>query len=183
LAEIWSHVLHVERVGLHDNFFDLGGHSLLATQVVSQVRATFGVELALRTLFEAPALDELAQRIGVARQESNAVARPAIVAFERDGAALPLSFAQQRLWFLDRLDPGNTLYNVPTAVRLVGQLDVAALEMTLNEVVRRHEALRTHFVETDDGTPAQVVMPTLRLALEQQDLRRFEEGMRESEAE
>ncbi|WP_213781871.1 condensation domain-containing protein, partial [Caballeronia sp. dw_276] len=152
-------------------------------QVVSKVRAALGVELPLRALFEAPVLGEQARRIDEAAREDSKSGLPAIVPVARDGAALPLSFAQQRLWFLDRLEPGNTFYNVPTAVRLVGQLDVAALEMTLNEVVRRHEALRTHFVETDDGTPAQVVMPTLRLALEQRDLRRFEEGVRESEAE
>jgi amino acid adenylation domain-containing protein len=182
LAGIWSQVLGVERVGANDNFFELGGHSLLATQVISKVRAVFEVELALRVLFEAPVLDELAQRIAQAQGEGGGVSLPAIVPVARDGQPLPLSFAQQRLWFLDQLEPDNAFYNIPAAVRLVGRLDVDALTLTLNEVVRRHEALRTHFVEVE-GTPAQVVMPALELVVDHYDLRALDETQRAQEAE
>ncbi|WP_213781848.1 non-ribosomal peptide synthetase, partial [Caballeronia sp. dw_276] len=178
LATIWSQVLHVIRVGLHDNFFDLGGHSLLATQVVSKVRAVFGVELALRALFEAPVLASLARHIEDARGAGAGNMIPAIVPVARDGASIPLSFAQQRLWFLEQLEPGSALYNIPAAIRLVGRLDAEALEMTLDEVVRRHEALRTRFVEVD-GTPVQVVQPELKLVLQRVSLESLSESMRE----
>ena len=127
LAEIWVQILGIERVGIHDNFFELGGHSLLATQVVSRIRDTFGVEMPLRRLFELPTVSGLAKDIEVARHAGQKLQAPPITPVARDGY-LPLSFAQQRLWFIDQLAPGNSAYNIPAAVRLEGPLNVMALE-------------------------------------------------------
>ncbi|RKH42398.1 amino acid adenylation domain-containing protein, partial [Corallococcus llansteffanensis] len=140
LAAIWAEVLRVPQVGVKDDFFALGGHSLLATQVVSRIRAEVGVELPLRALFEASTVEALAKRL----ENVERTRAPVLTSVSR-AAPLPLSFAQQRLWFIDQLEPGTALYNVPIAVRLEGDLDTAALERALREVVRRHEALRTTF--------------------------------------
>ncbi len=153
LAEIWAGVLRVPRVGVEDSFFDLGGDSLLATRLVSRVREALGVELPLRALFEAPTVAGLAAWIG----ESETEALPPIRRIPREGS-LPLSFAQERLWLVDRLAPGLAVYNLPYAVRLRGELDVPALERALNEITRRHEALRTSFALVA-GEPRQVVHP------------------------
>jgi amino acid adenylation domain-containing protein len=143
LAGIWAEVLGVERMGVEESFFELGGHSLLATRVVSRVRELFGVELPLRALFEGPTVAEMAGRVEEMRRAGLPVLPPVVPA-GRTGA-LPLSFAQERLWFIDRLEPGSEVYNIPVAWRLAGALDVAALERALGEIVRRHEALRTVF--------------------------------------
>ncbi|MBZ4371690.1 non-ribosomal peptide synthetase, partial [Corallococcus sp. AS-1-6] len=164
LAAIWAEVLRVPRVGVKDNFFALGGHSLLATQVVSRLRAEFGVELPLRALFEAPVLEVLAERLGTAARPL-----PAPLELLAGSAASPLSFAQQRLWFIDQLEPGSPLYNVPVAVRLDGELDVGALEWSLREVVRRHESLRTTF-ELHEGQPVQRIHADARLSLARSEL-------------
>ncbi len=153
LAEIWGEVLKLERVGVEDDFFDLGGHSLLATQLISRVRKVFRIDLPLRALFEAPQLDHLAGRIEESIRSGATLQAPPIEPIARDGE-LPLSFAQQRLWFLDQLQPGNPFYNVPFVVRLAGRLEVRALERTLSEVVRRHEVLRTCF-PSQGGEPVQ----------------------------
>jgi amino acid adenylation domain-containing protein len=163
LAEIWAEVLRVERIGIHDNFFDLGGHSLLATQVVSRMRGALQLEIPLRALFETPTVAGLAERIGEIHQKEQGVQTLPILPVSRD-KDLPLSFAQQRLWFLDQLEPGSTVYNVPGAVRMRGPLDVAALEQSLNEIVRRHEALRTTFSMLE-GEPVQVISSSLRVSL------------------
>ncbi|HEY6324026.1 MAG TPA: amino acid adenylation domain-containing protein, partial [Thermoanaerobaculia bacterium] len=168
LAGLWSELLGVERVGRHDNFFDLGGHSLLATRVVSRVRAAFGVDLPLRALFEAPKLPALAARVAALRAAGAGLALPPIRRTEARPQRLPLSFAQQRLWFLEQLQPGPA-YNIPGAVRFNGGLDVAALAASFSEVVRRHEALRTVF-DPGDGEPAQVVLPASAVRLPVVDL-------------
>ncbi|MBV9787871.1 MAG: amino acid adenylation domain-containing protein, partial [Chloroflexi bacterium] len=129
LAGIWAEVLRKERVGVHDSFFDLGGHSLLATQVISRVRAAFQVDVPLRSLFDAPTVAAFAARIEALR-DGTAEAMPAMEPVSRD-QALPLSFAQQRLWFLDQLEPGSSAYAMPVALRLQGALDVAALQHSL----------------------------------------------------
>ena len=154
LASIWSQVLRVDQVGVFDNFFELGGHSLLATQVMARVRDAFGVEVALRAIFDNPTIAALARFLECAADSGKALIPP-ITRASRDGA-LPLSFAQQRLWFFDRLYPGTPLYNIATAVRLRGELDVDSLERALDSVVRRHEVLRTTFAEVD-GRPVQVI--------------------------
>jgi acyl carrier protein len=180
LAGIWAQVLGIERVGIHDNFFELGGHSLLATKVMSRIRESFQVELPLRRLFEAPSVADLAQQIEAARREAQGPWVPPLEPVSRDGA-LPLSYSQQRLWFLDQLEPGSATYNIPMAVRLQGALPVALLEASLNEVVRRHEALRTRFV-SEQGRAVQVIAPTLSLRLPVVDLSGLSEGQREAEA-
>ncbi|HSG39439.1 MAG TPA: amino acid adenylation domain-containing protein, partial [Thermoanaerobaculia bacterium] len=153
LAEIWSEVLGLEAVGVQDDFFDLGGHSLLATQLVSRVRETFGVELPLRRLFEVSTVESLAAEL----EGLGAAVAPPLRPVDRSGD-LPMSFAQERLWFLDRLEPGSPLYNLPVAARLAGPLDVEALASALGEIVRRHEALRTVFAEAA-GRPVQRIAP------------------------
>jgi amino acid adenylation domain-containing protein len=152
LASIWSDVLGV-RVGVNDNFFELGGHSLLATQVMSRVREAFGIEIALRSLFERPTIGELAQTIEAAEGVG---LPPRMERAQRDENVLPLSFAQQRLWFIDQLEPGNPVYNTARGVRLRGPLDIDALERALTELIRRHEALRTTFRDLY-GEPVQVI--------------------------
>ena len=154
LAAIWCELLHFERVGIHDNFFEVGGHSLLATQLISRIRSAFQAELPLRVLFETPTIAALAALIEGAREEASA-ATPALVRVAREEPLL-LSFAQQRLWFLDQFEPGSAVYNIPSAVRLKGALDVRALERSLQEIVRRHEALRTTF-RLAEGEVSQVI--------------------------
>ncbi|HEX6371118.1 MAG TPA: amino acid adenylation domain-containing protein [Longimicrobium sp.] len=167
LAGIWAEVLRLERVGVHESFFALGGHSLFATRVVSRIRAVLGVELPLRALFEGPTVAELARAVEELRR-AELPQLPPVVPVDRT-RPLPLSFAQERLWFLDRLEPGSPLYNVPAALRLSGELHAAALERALGEIVRRHEALRTTFAEAD-GAPVQVVAPFAGFELQTEDL-------------
>jgi NRPS condensation-like uncharacterized protein/acyl carrier protein len=168
LAEIWAEVLRVEGIGIHDDFFDLGGHSLLATQVISRIRSVFGLNLPLRALFEQPTVAGLAEQIVLARDNEVSLIAPPIPPADR-AQPLPLSFAQQRLWFIDQLQPGNAAYNMPAAINLIGGLDVDALHKTFNEIIRRHEALRTHFPNIN-GKPAQRIVPAQPLRLEVIDL-------------
>nr|WP_279637144.1 non-ribosomal peptide synthetase [Corallococcus praedator] len=180
LAGMWAGVLRKERVGIHDDFFELGGHSLLATQLVSRIREALQVELPLRELFESPTVARLAQRVDVARADAAGIQAPPLKRAARDGA-LPLSFAQQRLWFLDQLEPGSTVYNVPSVVRLSGTLDVAALEHGLDALIRRHESLRTTF-RIEGGSPVQVIDPEGRARLDRVNLGTLPEAQREAEA-
>ncbi|HSK77358.1 MAG TPA: amino acid adenylation domain-containing protein, partial [Thermoanaerobaculia bacterium] len=172
MAGIFAEVLHLPRVGIADDFFALGGHSLLATQVTSRVRSVFGVELPVRAVFEAPTVEGLAVWLG--RSQGAVVSWIERIPREKP---LVLSFAQQRLWFLDRLEPGSPLYNIPAAVELSGRLDRAALAAALGEVVRRHEALRTAFSAVA-GEPVQVVSEPAGFPLPLIDL----EGVPEEEA-
>ncbi len=178
LAGIWGEVLGVARVGLHDDFFHLGGHSLLATQVASRIREAFGVDLPLRRIFEASTLAGMAAAI--VDVEGGAAPAPPILRVPR-GERLPLSFGQERLWFLDRLQPGSSAYNVPLAVRVEGRLDVRRLAGALSAVARRHEVLRTVFAERDGG-PVQVVLPAAEVPLPAVDLRGLPLAARETEA-
>ncbi len=182
LAGIWSEVLGLEQVGALDNFFVLGGHSLLATRMISRLRNAFRVELPLRDLFEDPTVAGLSSRIEAKMRADAGMAEmaPPIGAGFRTGPS-PLSFAQQRLWFIDRLEPGSPAYNLPTALWLEGDLRLAALAAALSEVVRRQEALRTRFVEVA-GEAMQVIDPPARLPLPVVDLSGLPVASRDLEA-
>ncbi|WP_255432611.1 non-ribosomal peptide synthase/polyketide synthase [Xanthomonas sp. JAI131] len=165
LAQLWSQLLRVEQVGRHDGFFELGGHSLLAVQLSSRVRQTLGVELPLRWVFEAPVLSQLAQRLATGE-----TAQLTAIAVAERRTHMPLSLAQQRLWFLTQLDGASAAYHTAGALRLTGRLDVAALERSLQRVVARHESLRTRFVLVD-GQPMQRVDASASVRLRFEDLR------------
>ncbi|HEX8272116.1 MAG TPA: amino acid adenylation domain-containing protein, partial [Longimicrobiaceae bacterium] len=180
LAAAWAEVLGIERVGAHDDFFALGGHSLLATRVQSRIRASLGVELPLRTLFEAHTLDALAQRVEAAQRAADGIRLPPLLPAPRHGDA-PLSFAQERLWVIDRLDPGSGVYNMPFAFRLTGALRVDALRAALDALTERHESLRTVFPEAEGG-PVQRVLPAAPVPLPLQDLSGLPEEERDARA-
>lgn len=179
IAGIWTQVLGVEQVGVDDNFFEQGGHSLLATQLISRLRNAFHIELPLRQIFECPTVVALAVSIEAMKQSREGLQAPPIVPVPRQ-QNLPLSFAQERLWFLEQLEPNNTTYNNPSAVRLTGFLNIRALEQSLNEIVQRHEVLRTTFT-TVNGQPVQVITPTLTLKLPVVNLQELPETEREIE--
>ena len=178
LTAIWTDVLGVE-VGIHDNFFELGGHSLQTTQVISRLREAFSVELPLRCLFEAPTIEDLSELVEAARRDDQNRIVPPIKPVSGDGE-LPLSFAQARLWFLDQLEGGSATYNIPAAVRLVGPLHLSALEMAVQEIVRRHEVLRTNF-KIKNGSPVQLIDPTLSVILSLIDLQALPESEQSTE--
>jgi acyl transferase domain-containing protein/alpha-ketoglutarate-dependent taurine dioxygenase len=164
IAGLWAQLLGIDRIGVYDNFFELGGHSLLAIQLISRLRAAFRMEFSLRLLFEKPTVADLAAAIEAERGGSAGAPAPeSLERVSREGL-LPLSFAQQRLWILDRMEPGSPVYNNPKAVRLKGRVDIEALERALNEIVRRHEVLRTRF-DTVDGEPTQVIEQNVTLSL------------------
>ncbi|MEG4634709.1 amino acid adenylation domain-containing protein [Microcoleus sp. AR_TQ3_B6] len=181
LTSIWADVLRIEVVGVHHNFFELGGHSLLATQVISRVRDTLAVELPLRSLFEAPTIAELASRVELELKNGQSQEAEPLLPIPRL-ESIPLSFAQARLWFLDKLQPLSAFYNIPLALRLSGQLNIAALESSINEIIQRHEALRTNFT-TQEGQPVQIIASTLNLKLLVVDLLYLTESSREIEAQ
>ncbi|MBW8879217.1 MAG: amino acid adenylation domain-containing protein, partial [Acidobacteria bacterium] len=176
LCEIWEELLGLERVGIEDNFFDLGGHSLLATQVVSRVRSVLGLEVPLRTVFEQPTIDGFCQQLAELAGELVLPAIEPLAVREK----LALSYAQQRLWFIDRLEGGSSHYNIPVAVRVRGDLDVEAFAAALRTVVERHESLRTVFQEVD-GEVYQVVRDDVGFRVTVRDLREMEARERESE--
>ncbi|MEI6147969.1 MAG: amino acid adenylation domain-containing protein, partial [bacterium] len=168
LAAIWARVFGIERVDRQDDFFSLGGHSLLAVQVAANVRDVFKVDLPLRLFFEAPTLADLANRLDeLWRSASTVKDRP--IRLGRQERCLPLSFAQQRLWFLDQLEPNSSVYNMPQALSLTGDLNVKALEQSLETLVSRHEALRTVFVY-ENNAPLQVILPPGPFSLALTDL-------------
>ncbi|HEX6288830.1 MAG TPA: amino acid adenylation domain-containing protein [Herpetosiphonaceae bacterium] len=179
IATIWAGVLSVAPISAEASFFELGGHSLLATQVIARVRDLFKIDLPVRTLFEFPSLRAFTQRVEAAQQAKSGHLPPALVPLPRDGD-LPLSYAQQRLWFLDQLFPGNPMYNVPFAVRLSGPLQIDALRQSLNALIQRHESLRTTFTAVH-GRPHQVIAPVLDLEVPLIDLRDLPAAQHESE--
>ncbi|HKH45326.1 MAG TPA: amino acid adenylation domain-containing protein, partial [Thermoanaerobaculia bacterium] len=169
LAWLWCEVLEQPEIGVHDDFFERGGHSLLAARLLARVRAVFAVDLPLRTLFAAPTVARLVEAIAAARRhqlDRQLDRRYEAVPVEpvpRTGP-LPLSFAQERLWFIDQWIPESPAYNIPAAVRLRGSLDVGALAAALAEIVRRHETLRTTFTAAG-GRPVQIIHPGLAIPL------------------
>ncbi|HSJ75531.1 MAG TPA: amino acid adenylation domain-containing protein, partial [Gemmatimonadales bacterium] len=177
LCGIWEEVLGVERVGLEDGFFELGGHSLLAVQIVSRVEQQLGVKLGLRELFQVATVRELAEALSGREGESgrgriSAVTRP---------AELPLSYAQERLWFLAQLGYSEH-YHVPQVLRVEGELEVAALRQAVNYLVQRHESLRTAFASTG-GKPRQVIAEEVEVGIEQRDLGGLAGAAQEAEVE
>ena len=182
LCEAWKELLGIEQVGVEDNFFELGGHSLLATQLMSRLRDSFGVEVPLRAIFETPTVAGLAAWIEQALQTREApLLVPPLRPAPRDGD-LPLSFAQERLWFLAQLAPESAAYNMPSAMRLTGRLDPAALAAALSEILRRHEALRTVYRMAAEGGPFQVVQAPEALRLPLIDLSALPREVREDAA-
>jgi amino acid adenylation domain-containing protein len=178
VADIWAEVLGVERVGIQDNFFELGGDSIVSIRVISRLRAAFGVDLSPRALFTHPTVGGLAEVI--APHADKADSGTAIPVVPREGVPLPLSFAQQRLWFLDEFEPGSTEYVIPLAVRLRGELDLEALSRAMTALVARHEALRTTF-EGVDGRGIQVVHPPQQVFVPLLDLAELPEQDRQAE--
>ncbi|WP_040695761.1 non-ribosomal peptide synthetase, partial [Nocardia vinacea] len=165
VAAVFADVLDLPRVGVDDDFFDLGGNSLIATRVVARIGAALGTTVPVRALFEASTVEALAARV---ESHADGAARARLVARPRKADELvPLSFAQQRMWFLNKYDTASAAYNLPVAIRLTGALDIEALRLAVADVVRRHESLRTRYPE-HGGTPVQVIVPADAIALDLQ---------------
>jgi amino acid adenylation domain-containing protein len=181
VAQVWREVLKLDKIGVYDNFFELGGHSLLATRVVARLRSNFNVDLPLRKLFELPTVAGLAEHIDFLRHNQSGVSVPPIMPVSRD-RAIPLSFSQRRLWFLQKLDPNFTAYNIPAIFRIEGDLNISALEKALREIVNRHEVLRTRVVEID-GQPLQQIIFPLMVTLPVIDLEHLPEDQAAAEVQ
>lgn len=184
LTAILAAVLGLEQFGIHDNFFQCGGHSLMATQVTSRIRRDFHIELPVESLFERPTVAELGELIAEqqALKKSPSTAAIAAIPGSKTGDAFPLSFAQQRLWFLDQIEPGNPAYNMQAALRLTGVLSMAALEQSLSEILRRHQTLRTTF-RSLGAKPAQIINPAKPFRLPVVDLSGLGATSREDEVQ
>ncbi|NJO96593.1 MAG: amino acid adenylation domain-containing protein [Pleurocapsa sp. CRU_1_2] len=179
IAKIFSSVLGGSKVGIYDNFFKLGGHSLLATQLISRLRVAWKIEIPLRAIFESPTVAQLEPKIKQLRTTESGLNLPPIQP-RSDGEQVPLSWGQERLWFLARLEESSATYNMSGAIRLSGQLDLNALQQALSEIVRRHEVLRTSF-STVNGQPIQVIHPEATLKIKVVDLQQLEVRERETE--
>jgi amino acid adenylation domain-containing protein len=179
LTGTFAEVIGILKVSIHDNFFELGGHSLLVNQVLSRIRQTYQVELPLRCLFEAPTVAELAPILEAAMGKEN-TSLPPIVPANRE-QHLPLSYPQQQLWFFTQLMPHSPVYNEPATIRLNGAINTTALILSINELVQRHESLRTVF-RTLNAEPMQVIFPEMEIPLEMVDLQGLSASERESEA-
>jgi acyl carrier protein len=177
VAGIWSEVLEVDQVHVEDNFFALGGHSLLATQVVARLQAIFQIEISLRSLFEVPTIRLLAARVEQELQQAEGRKAPALQRASRE-QPLPLSFAQQRLWYLYKVDPASSAYILPLAIKWEGELGIASLEQSFGEIIQRHEVLRTTF-QVVQGQPVQIIKPGGIFLLPLVDLRHIPDRQRE----
>jgi acyl transferase domain-containing protein/NRPS condensation-like uncharacterized protein len=181
LVEIWSDVLKLEGIGIEDNFFDLNGDSLIATQILARVKAAFSENLSLRDVLSHLTIAEFSQIVETRIQEIPKESDETLIRSVPRDIELPLSFSQERLWLIDHLISGSPMYNLTTAVRLAGALNVPALEQSFSEVIRRHEILRTTFGQVD-GRPIQVIGAAESLHLRLQDFSDFPESTREPEA-
>lgn len=179
IAGIWTQVLKSDRVSVDDNFFEQGGHSLLATQLISRLRNVFQIELPLRYVFESPTVEGLAQAVEKMKRSQQGLQTPPIVPVTRN-SNLPLSFAQEGLWFIHQLNPNQPIYNSPAAVRLTGALNIPAFQQSLSEILRRHEALRTRFTLAK-GNPVQAIIPNLSLEIPLVNLENLSATERERE--
>jgi hypothetical protein len=179
LCGIFAEVLKLESIDVQQNFFEAGGHSLLVTQVISRTRSAFEVEMPVRVLFETPTAEGLAEWVRRARGVAR-VMTPPVVRVLRSGV-LPLSYAQQRLWFVHQLDPASIAYSMPFSLRLLGKLDTNALQWSLQEIVQRHEVLRTTFPSVE-GRPMQMIADRLDLGIATVDLEHLPVLEREAEA-
>ncbi|MEA5549509.1 amino acid adenylation domain-containing protein [Anabaena cylindrica UHCC 0172] len=179
IAKIWTEVLKLEQISVHDNFFEIGGHSLLATQVISRVRDSYKLDLPLRRLFDAPTVASLAEsletELGTNRESLDQAITPRL-----NNQDLSLSFAQQRLWFLEQMLPDHPFYNFPQTFRLFGQLNLTALEQSINEIIRRHEVLRTTFTSVN-GQPRQIIADSLTIPLHLVNLESLSSAEKEKE--
>lgn len=164
LAAIWGQVLGLEKVGIADNFFEIGGNSLLATQVISRLRSALSVEIPLRSLFSNPTIASFADAIAQLQIADNSHHQP--ISQISQSEAIPLSFAQQRVWFIEQLEPNNLTYIIPEAVKLQGQLNIEVLQKSLDAIVAHHAILRTTFITAADGSPIQVIQPPRPVELE-----------------
>jgi len=181
LVEIWSVVLKVDRVGITDDFFALGGHSLLAVRVIARIRDLLGVELPLRSVFEAPTIEQLAITFSELQREGAWLSVPCLEVVQDRPDVVPLSYAQERLWFLDQMSMIDAAYNMPMGRRIEGALDVEALRASMDEILRRHEALRTRFILVG-GEPMQVIDPPSPFDFEKIDLSHLSVPARENRA-
>jgi amino acid adenylation domain-containing protein len=177
LTEIWTEVLKIDRIGVQDNFFELGGNSLLATQVAARVRHKLKIEMPIRLLFENSTIVMLAKVI----ETLGLTDRMAITRSDRNETA-PLSFTQQQFWLLDQAEAGKSHYNVRTAIKIEGLLDTAKLQHAFEAIIARHEILRTTFV-VKDGSPMQVIAPSLPFTLNVSDLSALSVPARDKEIE
>ncbi|TMA84968.1 MAG: amino acid adenylation domain-containing protein [Deltaproteobacteria bacterium] len=172
LIQIWEELLDVFPIGIHDNFVDLGGHSLLASRFVSWLLEAFHLELPLRRVFELPTAASLAEWVETRRGEPKNTRTVPIVSVSREGE-LPLSFSQQRLWFLDQLEPESCAYNLCSVFHLTGRLNVTALQQSFNVIIKRHEALRTVF-KSANGRPFQTILPSMIIEVPIVDLQQLD---------
>ncbi|MEL7408557.1 MAG: amino acid adenylation domain-containing protein, partial [Cyanobacteria bacterium J06558_2] len=169
LISIWTEILERDVISTQDNFFELGGHSLLATRVVSQIRQIFSIELSLRTLFEHPTIKDLALAVEQQQNKNNSTKNPVVIEIVNRDGELPLSFAQQRQWFIHQLEPDNPWYNISTAIKITGSLDIPRLQQCFDILLARQEILRTSFL-TIAGKPQIVINDNSKINLSVIDL-------------
>lgn len=181
VAEVWARILGCKQIDIHDNFFSLGGDSLRGTQVLARLQQIYHVELSLDSIFDHPTVAELAAYIEANRATASIASASALKPILREGV-LPLSFSQERFWFLEQMSPGSPFGNIPIALRLIGSLDIAVLGRALAEIVRRHEILRVSCAVAN-GQPSQIIAPWLDMSLPMEDLRGFSEQSREEQAQ
>lgn len=181
IYNIWKDILGIDHIGVHDDFFELGGHSLLATRFVARLRRSLGIEIPLRALFERPTIAGLAELVKEIQAQYGGADLDILASKDRNSA--PLSYSQERLWFLDQLLPGSAAYNLPVTLRAEGALSFGVLEAALSEIVRRHAALRTIFISQHGSGPLQLVIESSRHPLTLVDLSQLAEPIRQHEAE